>query len=203
MWALFGATGGIGSACYRELLAQGVHVVAFDRSDLDFTDTDAVSSFDLTGFTHVLNCTGTGKGTYLGFVKNDCKNILEQITVNYTSNLLLLKNFVNTNAQGHYAWIGSVSSADNRPYQGVYGSTKLATTFATKLIAKEVTDLTITEVKLGLTETNFRYKNYLGSRTNAQVAQEYSDAGALDADYCAGLIIAGIRQRLTLIEITK
>ena len=74
---------------------------------------------------------------------------------------------------------------------------------ATKLIAKEVTDLTITEVKLGLTETNFRYKNYLGSRTNAQVAQEYSDAGALDADYCARLIIAGIRQRLTLIEITK
>ena len=200
-WAIFGANGGMGSACASVLQSRNETVSQFTRQDLDFLDTNAVSAFDLSGFTHVINCTGTTRGTYQGFLKNQPENIAEQITVNLTNNLLLLKNFITTNPTGHYTWIGSVVSKSPRPFHSVYGCTKAASTFATNLIQLEARTAKITEVRLGLVATNFRYTNYNGSKTQQEVAEEYSAGNALAPEYCAVQIIDGILEKKQLIEV--
>jgi len=202
-YAVFGANGGIGHACCEELAKHDIHADQFTRDHLDFEDTDAVSKFDLSGYSHIINATGTTIGTYQGFLKNDPENIVKQITVNLTNNLLLLKNFINQNLHGHYTWIGSIVSETPRPFHSVYGCTKLASTFATKLISQEAVNFKITEVRLGLTATNFRYTNYNGSKTKAQVDEEYANANAMDAGYCATKIVNGIFENQTLIEINE
>jgi len=202
-YAVFGANGGIGHACCKVLAKHNIHADQFTRNDLDFEDTSAVSNFDLSSYSHIINATGTSIGTYQGFLKNQPQNIVQQITVNLTSNLLLLKNFINHNSCGHYTWIGSDVSETPRPFHSVYGCTKLASTFATKLISQEAVNFKITEVRLGLTATNFRYTNYNGSKTKAQVDEEYANANAMDADYCATKIVNGIFENQTLIEINE
>jgi len=200
-YAVFGANGGIGKSCSDELRKHKIAVDQFTRSDLDFENSDAVINFDLSNYSHIINCTGTSIGTYQGFLKNDPKNIVKQITVNFTNNLLLLKNFIKTNPNGHYTWIGSIVSEKPRPFHSVYGSTKLASSFATNLIAQEAENIKITEVRLGLVSTNFRYTNYNGSKTHEEVEKEYVNGNAMSADYCATKIINGIRQNKSLIEI--
>jgi short-subunit dehydrogenase len=83
----------------------------------------------------------------------------------------------------------------------VYGCTKLASTFATNLISQEAENFKITEVRLGLVATNFRYTNYNGSKTKAQVDEEYANANAMNANYCATKIVKGISENQTLVEI--
>ena len=200
-YAIFGANGGIGSACYQQLQKHNIQVDQFTRQDLNFEDTNAVSTFDLSGYSHIINATGTSIGTYQGFLRNDCKNIITQITVNLTSNLLLLKNFINTNINGHYIWIGSNISDNPRPFHSVYGSTKLASSFATNLIAKEAENYKITEVRLGLVATNFRHTNYNGTKTKSEVAEEYKKNNAMDPTYIAEKIILGIQNKQQLINI--
>ena len=172
-YAVFGANGGIGSACCRELQKHNIDADQFTRADLDFEDSDAVSNFDLSSYSHIINCTGTTIGTYQGFIKNHFTNIVKQITVNLTNNLLLLKN----------------------------GCTKLASTFATNLISQEAENMKITEVRLGVTATNMRHTNYNGSKTKLQVDKEYINANAMSADYCATKIINGVFKNKLMIEI--
>ncbi len=200
-YAIFGANGGIGSACYQQLQKHNIQVDQFTRQDLNFEDTEAVSSFDLSSYSHIINATGTSIGTYQGFLRNDFKNIVTQITVNFTSNLLLLKNFINTNTNGHYIWIGSNTTNKPRPFHSVYGSTKLASSFATNLIAQEAENYNITEVRLGLVATNFRYTNYNGAKTRSEVADEYEKCNAMDPKYIAEKIIIGIQNKQQLINI--
>lgn len=200
-YAVFGANGGIGKSCSDELKKHNIAVDQFTRSDLDFENSDAVINFDLSNYSHIINCTGTAVGSYQGFLKNDPKNIVKQITVNLTNNLLLLKNFINTNPNGHYTWIGSIVSEKPRPFHSIYGCTKLASTFATNLISQEAENMLITEVRLGVTATNIRHTNYNGSKTKKQVDQEYIDDNAMSADYAATKIIDGVFKNKLLIEI--
>jgi len=200
-YAVFGANGGIGHACCKVLAKHNIHADQFTRNDLDFEDTSAVSNFDLSSYSHIINATGTSIGTYQGFLKNQPQNIVQQITVNLTSNLLLLKNFINHNSCGHYTWIGSDVSETPRPFHSVYGCTKLASTFATNLISQEAENVKITEVRLGLVATNFRHRNYNGTKTKLEVSEEYKKNNALDAMDVAEKIITGIQNKQQFIEI--
>jgi short-subunit dehydrogenase len=200
-WAVFGKTGGLGSGCIDYLKSINEPVTGFGRSDLDFADTTAVANFDLSPYTHVINCTGTSRGTYLGFINNSVENIVSQMTVNYVNNIVLLKNFVNTNPQGHYTWIGtSLSSHGQRPFHSIYASSKEACVTATALIAQEATDFTITEARVGLVATKFRWVNFDGSRTQEEVQQDYNRGNAMTSESVAISIVDAILANKTYLE---
>jgi|TARA_R110000796_G_scaffold23508_4_gene67254 short-subunit dehydrogenase len=201
-WAVFGANGGIGSACIKELEKRGQNVSCFTKEDLDFHDITAISTFDLSRFSHVINCTGHSKGTYKGFLANSYENIASQISVNFTGNILLLKNFACTNPSGHFTWIGtSLQSHGLRPFHSVYASTKEACTYSINLIKQEAQDFFVTEARVGLTATQFRYTNFEGTRDSAEVFEEYKDLNAMSSEECAINIVNAIIARHEYIEI--
>ena len=60
---------------------------------------------------------------------------------------------------------------------------------AMDLIKKEITHINIVEIKLGFTKTNFRYNNFLGTKTREEVDQSYNGETPLDPVFVAEQII--------------
>lgn len=196
-----GASGGIGSRLSKLLTALGHTVTEWSSVDLDLNYPDRIFAKDLSGYNLLLNCSGHSQGTYLGFLANSWQNQLSQITVNYTSNLFLLKHYANSRKQGHYVWISTALLDGARPYHSIYASTKAASKCAIDLIRQEATHVDILEVKVGPTKTNFRYRNFLGTHSAEDVNNMYDQENSLSPDYVADEIMRAITQNQREIHI--
>jgi short-subunit dehydrogenase len=201
-WLVVGSSGGIGKACVKFLQQHDHAVTGIDRSCLDLEDFDSVMAFDLTSYDVVINAVGHTKGTYQGFLGNNYRNIISQINTNMIGNLLLAKNYATTRLSGRYVWISSSVLDSARPFHGVYGSSKAGSKFALDLVRQEATHIDITEVKVGLVKTKFRYHNYCGTRTQEQVDQEYAQNNARDPDTVAEQIIKSVMDNQSFVNIT-
>ena len=188
---VIGARGGIGSALVQRL--QTCDTLTSD--DLDLNQPQKVSKIDLRNYETVINCAGHSKGTFLGFQKNTYENIISQINVNYTSNLMLLKRFSEQRDNGRYVWISSDVMDHPRPFHSVYASSKVASQYALDLIKKEMEHIKILEIKIGFAKTSFRYNNFLGTKTRKEVDESYDRDGALDPKFIADQIIIALNNK--------
>ena len=150
---VIGARGGIGSALVKKL----GKCDTLTSEDLDLNEPQQVSKIDLKNYGTVINCAGHSKGTFLGFQKNTYENIISQVNVNYTSNLVLLKRFSEQRDSGRYVWISSDVMDHPRPFHSVYASSKVASQYALDLIKKEMEHIKILEIKIGFAKTSFTY----------------------------------------------
>ena len=198
---IVGASGGIGSECKNELIDRGYIVDTLTSKDLDLNYPETIFNINLSTVDILINCAGHTQGTYQGFLKNDWKNQLSQINVNYVSNLFLLKHFANTKTAGKYVWCSSSVLDRARPYQSVYASTKAGSKIAIDLIRQEATHIDVLEVKFGLVKTNLRYRNFCGTVSQDEVDQQYAQEGALSSEYVAKKMIDAIESNLTEINI--
>lgn len=198
---LIGATGGIGSECYKELIHRGYNVDTLTSGQLDLNYPDSIFNCDFSDIDILINCAGHTQGTYQGFLKNSWQNQASQIAVNYTSNLFLLKHFANTRSSGKYVWCSSSVLDKARPFHSIYASTKAGSKVAIDLIRQEATHIDILEVKFGLVKTNFRHRNFCGTVSRLDVDLQYQQEGALNADYVANRMIDAIESNQTEINI--
>ena len=198
---IIGASGGIGSECKKELVRRGYNVATVTSKDLDLNYPATIFNIDLSSVDILINCAGHTQGTYQGFLKNDWKNQLSQINVNYISNLFLLKHFANTRPAGKYVWCSSSVLDKARPFHSVYASTKAGSKVAIDLVRQEATHIDVLEVKFGLVKTNFRHRNFCGTVAESEVNQQYEQEGALAADYVANRMVDAIESDLTEINI--
>ena len=196
-----GASGGIGSNLSKLMHARGHAVTEWSSLDLDLNYPERIFNKDLTEYDLLLNCSGHSQGTFLGFLGNSWQNQLSQITVNYTSNLFLLKHYATSRKNGRYVWISTALLDGARPYHSIYASTKAASKCAIDLIRQEATHVDILEVKVGPTKTNFRYRNFQGTRSVEDVNSMYDQENSLSADYVAGEIMQAITQNQSEIHI--
>jgi NADP-dependent 3-hydroxy acid dehydrogenase YdfG len=194
---VIGSRGGIGSA----LISQIKDCDTLNSAQLDLDKPEKIDSQDFSNYDYIYNATGHSKGTYLGFQKNSFKNIISQINVNFVSNILLLKKYAEQRNDGTYVWISSDVSDHPRPFHSVYASSKVASRYAFDLIKKEITHIDVVEVKIGLTRTNFRYNNFLGTKTHEQVDKSYDDGRALEPKFIAEQIVQAVNNRQESVHI--
>ena len=191
---VLGASGGLGSRLSKLLNAHGHTVTEWSSVDLDLNYPERIFDQDFSNYDLLLNCSGHSQGTFLGFLGNTWQNQLSQITVNYTSNLFLLKHYATSRKHGQYVWISTALLDGARPYHSIYASTKAASKCAIDLIRQEATHIDILEVKVGPTKTNFRYRNFLGTHTVEDVNNMYDQENSLSPDYVASEIMQAIEQ---------
>ena len=173
---VLGSTGGIGSAVVNKLQSLNTYnVVGWSSKDLDLNFPHLIFEKDLSQFDAVINCSGHSQGTYLGFLNNIYENQLSQIMVNYASNLFLCKHYANSVSRGKYIWCNSASVDNPRTYHSVYTGTKNASEFSLNLVAQEATHIDIVNVKIGLVKTNFRNRNFVGTKTQEELEKTYSE----------------------------
>jgi len=182
---VIGARGGIGSS----LVDKFNSCDSLTSDNLDLNRPELIKSQDLSKYDIVINATGHSKGTFLGFTKNTYENIISQINVNYISNILLLKRFSEQKSAGTYVWISSDVIDHPRPFHGVYASSKMASQYAMDLIKKEIDHIKVVEIKFGFAKTNFRYNNFLGTKTRTEVNESYQNNDVLDPKFVADQII--------------
>lgn len=186
-----GASSGVGFSCVNLLRSQGHLVTGWDSKICDFDHPERIFDQDLSGYSMIINCAGHGQGHQNSFFNNTWQNQLSQIMVNYASNVLLFKHYVNSTAQGRYVWIGTrLSLAPNhKPWQAVYTSSKSASAIAIEAGALEQSHVTTLEVQLGLTRTNFRQRSCERTISAQEIEQAWADGDALTADQAAQRII--------------
>ena len=194
---VIGSRGGIGSA----LISQIKDCDTLNSAQLDLDKPEKIDSQDFSNYDYIYNATGHSKGTYLGFQKNSFKNIISQINVNFVSNILLLKKYAEQRNDGTYVWISSDVSDHPRPFHSVYASSKVASRYALDLIKKEITHIDVVEVKIGFTRTNFRYNNFLGTKTHEQVDKSYDDDCALEPKFIAEQIVRAVNNKQESVHI--
>ena len=197
---VIGASGGIGSACVDELSSKGYQVRQMTSADLDLNYPERIFDVDLTDVDVLVNCTGHTQGTYLGFLKNDWQNQVSQMTVNYISNLMLLKHYANSRSSGKYVWVSSASMDNPRTFHSVYISSKVGSKFAIDLVRNEAMHISILEAKVGLTKTNTRFRNFRGTKTLEEVESTY-EGPCLLPEVVSHRIVQAIEQNLETVDI--
>jgi short-subunit dehydrogenase len=198
---LIGASGGVGSACVNLLRANDYDVTEWTSKNLDLNFAENVFACDFTPYDILINCAGHSHGTYRGFLQNSWSNQVSQIMVNYVSALAVLKHYALSRNHGKYVWCSSDRIDTPTVYQSVYASTKAGTKFAIDLIRREVTHISILEVKFGLTKTNFRSRNFEGTKTAEEVEQSYGNDDILYPEQIAKNILYGIENNLHEVKI--
>ena len=189
---IVGGSGGIGSALVKKI--QQCHSIS--SRDLDLNRPETIKLFDFSNYKTVINAAGHSRGTFLGFQKNTYENTISQINVNYLSNLLILKRFAEQCSTGTYVWISSDVMDYPRPFHSVYASSKVASQYAMDLIRKEIEHIRILEIKIGFTKTNFRFNNFLGTKTKSEIDSSYPE-DTMEAEYVAERILESVNSNQT------
>ena len=189
---VIGGSGGIGSALVKKI--QRCHGIS--SKDLDLNLPESIKLFDFSNYETVINTAGHSRGTFLGFQNNSFENITSQVNVNYLSNLLILKKFAEQCPTGTYVWISSDVMDHPRPFHSVYASSKVASQYAMDLIRKEIDHVRILEIKIGFTKTNFRFNNFLGTKTKTEIESSYPE-DTMEAEYVAEQILEGVNSGQT------
>ena len=191
---VIGASGGIGKSVVNELECNGYDVTDWSSADLDLNYPERVFAKDFSQYDVLVNCAGHSQGTYLGFLDNSWQNQLSQITVNYTSNLMLAKHYAQSRSTGMYVWISTSLLDGARPFHSVYVSSKAASKVALDLVRQDATHINILEVKIGPTKTNFRYRNFQGTESEEHVNTMYDQENSMSPDYVAKKMVLAIEQ---------
>jgi short-subunit dehydrogenase len=188
---VLGISGGIGRECASALESTGYNVTGMTSEDIDLNNTSQIFDLNLD-YDIVMNCTGHSIGTYQGFIDNDWRNQLSQINVNYVANIFLLKHYASTRCKGKYVWVSSnlISTTDSKFC--TYASTKTASKTAIDLARSSIPHISILEVQVGLTRTNFRYKNYNGTKSVEEIDKMYYNDNALCPRHVALQIVEAI-----------
>lgn len=199
---IIGASGGIGSSLSRLMSTHDYDVAGWSSQDLDLNYPGRIFDCDFSHFDILVNCAGHNRGTWRGNLQNTWENQLSMIIVNYASNFFLMKHYAKSRDSGTYVWISSDSIDQPTTYQGVYAGTKMASKFSLDLLAREADHITVLSAKVGLTKTNFRYRNFEGTKSWQEVEETYGDRKIMSADSVAQRLFQGIKSNTKEMVIT-
>jgi short-subunit dehydrogenase len=153
-----GTASGVGSELTKKL--QHYNVTALTRKELDLSDINAVINYDLGMCDMLINCAATGIGGKIDFVSHNSCDIVDIMTTNVLSPVLLSKQALTNNSNCKIVDITSTNN--NRYYPGdlTYSLSKQALANFGAMLKIEYPDVQYLEVRLGLTKTNFNNNRY-------------------------------------------
>jgi short-subunit dehydrogenase len=183
-----GASGGVGAACTQELISRGYTVITWSSEQSNFEHPERIFDHDLSCYDYVLNCAGHGQGHHQGFFANSWQNQLSQIIVNYAANIFLFKHYASSRKNGRYTWISTRLALDplSRPWQAVYSSSKIASAVAIECALTEIENISVLEVQLGATRSNFRSRS---GQPQDEIEQHWQQQNALTGAEAAVRIV--------------
>ena len=153
-----GTASGVGSELTKKL--QHHNVTALTRKKLDLSDINSVINYDLGMCDMLINCAATGIGGKIDFVNHKSCDIVDIITTNVLSPVLLSKQALTNNS--HCKIVNITSTNNNRYYPGdlAYSLSKQTLANFGAMLKIEYPDVRYLEVRLGLTKTNFNNNRY-------------------------------------------
>lgn len=195
-----GSNSGVGLAV-KNLLSPTYNITASTRNELDLGDFESIDNLDLSEYDIVINCAGANAGAYLGWQNNSWKNQQNQVDVNFTSALLLAKQYVKQRTQGQFVFITSSNIEDPRSVNIFYTASKAALRYSMQILRREYPGIIFTEICPGKIQTNMLKQNYQGTMSESDIKNIYAETACLSADQVATAIDSAITHKLTQITL--
>ena len=189
---LTGGSSGIGQATKNFLRQRGHEVHAPTRQELDLSDFAAIDRLDLSPYDVVVNCAGANSGAYLKWHNNTWQNQSNHVAVNFTGPLLLAKQYTRQRRQGQFVYVTSASADDPISYTIFMVGSKAALRVSLNAVKRDYPDFLFTEIVPGKTRTNMLKQNYQGTRSEEEIATEYTRGPVLEPEQVAEVIVQAI-----------
>lgn len=199
---LTGGTGGVGSAV-KELMSARYDIVSPSRQQLDMSDLSSIDKLDLSSFDILIHCAASNPGAYLGWHDNSWQNQRQQIDINLTAGLLLLKQYTKQRTTGQFVYVTSTNIDDPWPQNMFYTVSKYGMRVAVDSAKRKYTGIIFTEICPGKIRTNMLEQNYLGTRSPEEIQKEYDSQPCLDPKKVADMIDFAVQHKLDKITITS
>jgi short-subunit dehydrogenase len=156
-----GTSSGVGKGL-RLALATSHNVIGLTRTDLDLSNVEQVSSFDLPVIDMLINCAGTDIGGKIEFTKHKTTEIVTIMNTNLLAPVLLSQKALQLNKNCKIVNITSTNNIKYYPNNLAYSLTKKSLESFTNMLQVEYPKANILEVRLGLTKTNFNQNRFKG-----------------------------------------
>jgi NADP-dependent 3-hydroxy acid dehydrogenase YdfG len=197
-----GGSSGVGQACVEVLSKQHI-VTAPTRKEFDLSNFDAIDQLDLSKYDVVINCAGANPAAFLGWQKNPWPNQVTQVNVNFTSALLLVKQYTRQRQTGQFIYITSTNIDDPIAYNIFYTGAKAALRYSINAIKKEFSGIVFTEICPGKIKSRMLEQNYQGTKTAEEIEQLYAKSPYLEAKEIARVVEDAIKYKLDHITISS
>jgi len=174
-----GANSGIGQGLVDRL--QNHSIVALTRNQLDLSNIDEVSRYELAPADMLINCAGTGVGGKIDFVNHVDRNVVDILNVNLISPVLLTKKVLCSNPDCKIVNITSTNNNRYWPNDLAYSLSKSALSGFGEMLRVEYPNVHYLEIRLGLVQTNFNHNRYRDH--NHRYSDIYSGRPCLTVDH--------------------
>jgi short-subunit dehydrogenase len=153
-----GTSSGVGQALAHHLCDHTV--VALTRDQLDLGNINHVLNYSMDAVDLLINCAGTDVGGKIDFVNHRTNSIVNTMTVNLLSPVILTQKALKNNAKCR---VVNITSTNNRRYYAnnlAYSLSKKALEEFGNMLKVDYPDVDLLEIRLGLIKTNFNQARY-------------------------------------------
>lgn len=198
---VIGSTGGVGGAVCNAL--QCYDVTAWNRNVWDLEAPSELEQLSLKYFDVVVICVGYNVGANRGFLNNSILNQNKQVMVNFTSQLLLIKEYLKSRETGHIVYFTSENIDDPISYNLFYTAAKKSLQYSADVLSKEFPNFAFTELRPGKIKSNMLRQNYGPEVSDDMIDLMYDSKPYLSCEYIAKVVVECIEKRPRLIKFNE
>jgi short-subunit dehydrogenase len=159
--AITGTSSGIGQELSNQL-SNNHDIMCITRNELELGNLDAVTDYSMSTVDMLINCAGTDRGGKLAFTEQDSTSIVNILTTNLLSPILLAHNALRLNPVCKIINITSTNNKQYWPNNLAYSLSKKALSEFGRMLQVDHPNVNYLEIQLGLTKTNFNQNRYVG-----------------------------------------
>ena len=159
--AITGTSSGIGRELSNQL-RKDHNVVCVTRNELELSNIDAVTNYNMSTVDMLINCAGTDCGGKIAFAEQDTISIVNILTTNLLSPIVLAQKALKLNPVCKIVNITSTNNKQYWPNNLAYSLSKKALSEFGRMLQVDHSAVNYLEIQLGLTKTNFNQNRYVG-----------------------------------------
>jgi len=159
--AITGTSSGVGQELNKQL-SKNNSVVPIARKLLELSDINAVTNYDIGVIDILINCAGADRGGKIKFVGHKQTHIIETLTTNLLSPIILSHKALEANPNCKIVNITSTNNKQYWPNNLAYSLSKKALSEFGRMLQVDHPGVKYLEIQLGLTKTNFNQNRYVG-----------------------------------------
>lgn len=195
---VIGASGGVGRAVCKTL--HRFELTTWDRNIWDLRFPKKVDKQKLHEFDVIVNCVGYNVGANEGFFGNSTQNQNNQVLVNFTSQLVLFKKYIQEREFGHLIYFTSENILDPISYNLFYTSSKKALQYSASVLSKEFPNFLFTEIRPGKIKSMMLRQNYGSKISDDEIETLYEKSPYLTCEYVADVVLNCVNERYKSVE---
>jgi len=129
---------------------------------LELSNIDAVNNYSMPTVDMLINCAGTDQGGKIEFVKQELDSIVNILTTNLLSPIVLSHKALKSNSACKIVNVTSTNNKQYWPNNLAYSLSKKSLSEFGKMLQVDYPTVNYLEIQLGLTKTNFNQNRYIG-----------------------------------------